>query len=154
MRAARRTGEEELEDDRAGRRPDRLRRFLKGMKQLASAYARSVCVAGVQAAPYILARDTLVIDVLVRADTMDVLAEYSYTCQHDKPLSLSLAFFRFCPFSSRFLTLSLFPAYNLPSLFRSSFALVTSDRFHALPAFLAFLDYRRTPPRTYVLGGR
>lgn len=111
MRAARRTGEEELEDDRAGRRPDRLRRFLKGMKQLASAYARSVCVAGVQAAPYILARDTLVIDVLVRADTMDVLAEYSYTCQHDKPLSLSLSLsFDSVPFPLAF---SLFLSFRL-----------------------------------------
>lgn len=84
-----------------------------------------MCVAGVEAA-YILARDTLVIHVLVRADTMDVLAEY--TCQHDEPLSL------FCLFPSRFLALSLLPPLNLPSLFRPSSALVTSDRFHALPA--------------------
>lgn len=54
-------------------------------------------------------------------------------------LSLSRAYsFRF------FFRLQELPSSRLffvSPLFRS---LVTSDRFHALPAFLAFLDYRRT----------
>lgn len=59
---------------------------------------------------------------------MDVLVEYSYTCQHD-----GLLFF--LSFFSYFLAPSL-PTRLAPRLLFASISSVTSDRFHVPPAFL------------------
>lgn len=79
----------------------------------------------------------MLVDVLVcghcRLGAMDVLVEYSYTCQHDEPFSRLSFFCTRC-----FLAPSL--PTRLPSRLLFSVSSVTSDRFHVSPAFLD--DYR------------
>lgn len=78
---------------------------------------------------------------------MDALAEYSYTCQRDEPLlhlflSLAPSFLSPSLSHSLFASSSCFFRFDPPFVVVVIVVVVTSDRFHALPAFLAFLGYR------------